>query len=95
MKSASESLFEATSLLVLSQYLTKELKKQDAAWIIDESVGVENKLLSLFTFSPLGFSFYFPPYSVGPYAQGPFEVQVPLTTLQALDIESKLLSFIQ
>ncbi len=79
----------------LIEYITNELKGQDAAWIIDGSEVLDKFLLTRFTFSPLGFSFYFPPYAVGPYVQGPFEVSVSLKTLESLGIENNLLSFMQ
>jgi hypothetical protein len=88
-------LFSPDTLPDLVKHLIEELKRQDAAWIVDETVALNPELLSLFTFSPLGFNFYFPPYAVGPYAQGPFEVQVSIETLESLGIKNALPSFIQ
>jgi hypothetical protein len=90
-----DSFFSEEALLKLSSYITEELKKQHAAWIIDESVRLDQELLSLFTFSPLGFNFYFPPYAVGPYAQGSFVVTLSPQILEEQGIKSRLLSFIK
>ena len=89
-----DDLFQEADLPALSQYVSQELEKQGAAWILDGSVALGKAELELFTFSSSGFTFYFPPYSVGPYAQGTFEVLLPLETLQQLGFETKLSSFI-
>jgi Protein of unknown function (DUF3298)/Deacetylase PdaC len=90
-----DDLFKDDALPVLIQYVSDELKKQDAAWIVDASVILSKTDLRLFTFSALGMTFYFPPYLVGPYAQGTFEVELPMETVQQLGLESMLPSFIQ
>jgi hypothetical protein len=88
-------LFSEDTLPTLTTYITDDLEDQGAAWIVDESVAVDKDLLSLFTFSPLGFNFYFPPYVVAPYVQGPFEVHLSTETLESLSIKSMLASFIK
>lgn len=87
-----EDIFDTQAIAILQQYLSEQLAAQGAAWILDASVRLEPENLSLFTFSPLGLSFYFPPYSVGPYAQGSFTIEIPTQTLEALAIHSKLSS---
>jgi Protein of unknown function (DUF3298)/Deacetylase PdaC len=88
-----DDLFDEADRQVLTSFIKDELKKQDATWILDDFVLLTNTELSRFTFSALGITFYFPPYVVGPYAQGTFEVVVPPQILHDLGLESELLSF--
>jgi hypothetical protein len=78
---ALADLFQAESGFVekLSAYCIADLKKQEAAWVVDgatESFTAEE--LSTFTVSRAGVTIHFAPYAVGPYVQGTFQVTVAL-----------------
>ncbi len=55
-----------------------DLKAQDATWVVDGQVTTLGAAdLALFTLTPAGLTFTFPPYAMGPYVQGAFTVTVP------------------
>lgn len=62
---------------VLSPILLEDLRKQEAAFVVDGMVdALAASDLSEFTVNPAGITFYFAPYAVGPYAQGGFTSEV-------------------
>lgn len=64
-----------SGLAKLAELCLADLKKQEASWVVDgtlTSLGKEE--LAVFTISPRGLTFYFEPYAVGSYAEGPYEV---------------------
>ena len=74
----------AAGLKTLSEYLIADLKEQEAAWITDgQTTAFTFDELETFTVSAQGFTFYFEPYAVGPYAQGAFVTTVPFTEIAA------------
>jgi hypothetical protein len=55
-----------------------DLKAQDATWVVEGQVTTLTAAdLALFSLTPAGLSFTFPPYAMGPYVQGAFTVVVP------------------
>lgn len=55
-----------------------DLKAQGATWVVDGQVTTLDAAdLALFTLTPAGLAFTFPPYAMGPYVQGTFTVVVP------------------
>jgi hypothetical protein len=57
-------------------------KDQVASWVQDGTVKtLTDQQLNNFTVSPKGLTWYFAPYEVGPYAAGPFEVQLKFNDL--------------
>ncbi len=55
-----------------------DLEAQDATWVVDGQVSTLHAAdLALFSLTPAGLSFTFPPYAMGPYVQGAFTVVVP------------------
>ncbi|MEX2543054.1 MAG: DUF3298 domain-containing protein [Trueperaceae bacterium] len=55
-----------------------ELRLQEAVWVEQGEVTHQTEwLLDTFVLTPGGVRFLFDPYDVGPYAQGPFEVDIP------------------
>jgi len=62
----------------LAPLVLADLKAQDATWVVDGQVSTLHAAdLSLFSLTPAGLSFTFPPYAMGPYVQGAFTVVVP------------------
>ena len=59
-----------------------ELRQQEAAWVEQGEVTRQTEwLLESFVLTPGGVRFLFDPYEVGPYVQGPFEVEIPYGSL--------------
>lgn len=55
-----------------------DLRAQNATWVVDgEVTALTAQDLALFTLAPAGLTFTFPPYAMGPYAEGTFTVVVP------------------
>ncbi len=81
---------------LLSPLILDELRQQDAAWVLDGSVSfLAHSDLSQFTISPVGMTFYFEPYAVGPYVQGSFQVTLAFETLlELIDEGSPLWRFL-
>lgn len=72
------------SLTALSDFLLAELKKKNASAVVNgETKAFKMEDLSAFTLSPKGVTFYFDPYAVASYAEGAFQVLVPLADLPA------------
>lgn len=69
---------------VLLAEVTRTLRARGAAWIVDGSVRLRERDLSVFTLSARGLTFAFAPYAVGPYAQGAFFVTVPYARVRGL-----------
>jgi hypothetical protein len=72
----------------ISNFLLKELKRQEASSILDGSIksfvdDLKKETLS-YTIHPSGLKFYFNPYHVGSYAEGAFEVHIPWKQVQKL-----------
>ncbi|MCC6694531.1 MAG: DUF3298 and DUF4163 domain-containing protein, partial [Candidatus Hydrogenedentes bacterium] len=62
-------------LAKLSELCLADLKKQEASWVVDGTLASLGKdELAVITISPRGLTFYFEPYAVGSYAEGPYEV---------------------
>ncbi|HEX7003585.1 MAG TPA: DUF3298 domain-containing protein [Trueperaceae bacterium] len=58
------------------------LRRQGASWVVQGEVTEETEwLLDSFVISPWSVRVLFDPYAVGPYVQGPYEVDVPLEEL--------------
>ena len=66
----------------LTDYVLEDLRRQDAAWVVDGTVSTLGEELEIFTLGERGLEFVFAPYAVGPYVQGPFFVTVPYETLR-------------
>lgn len=69
---------QSADLKPLLENITEELEAQQASFIVDGSVTLTEQDLSVFTLSPEGITFHFAPYQVASYAEGIFEVTVPL-----------------
>ena len=54
-----------------------DLKKQQAAWILDGSIKDIDPDQRVFNITPKGVQFTFAPYEVGYYAEGPHWVTIP------------------
>lgn len=68
----------AAYLARLVPLVLADLEKQDASWVVEGQVTTLGAAdLALFTLTPAGLAFTFPPYAMGPYAQGTFTVVVP------------------
>jgi len=64
----------------LSPLVLARLKEQDATWVVQGQVTrLSAQDLALYALTPAGIAFAFPPYAMGPYAQGTFTVVVPYT----------------
>ncbi len=65
----------------LSALLVAGLKQQGAAMVVDGEIKDFDAMLDgdggTMTVIPAGIAFHFPPYAVGPYAQGMFRVVIP------------------
>jgi len=75
-----EGLFAPGSdyLARLEPLLLADLRAQGALWVVQGQVTrLRAQDLDLFTLTPAGLSFTFPPYAMGPYVQGSFTVTVP------------------
>ncbi len=83
-----EDLFldDADYLGLLSPLVMEDLLEQGGAdWIEDGTItSLGDEDLAVFTVSPSGLNFIFPPYAVGPWVSGTFLVQVPLETVAPL-----------
>jgi hypothetical protein len=85
---------ENTDLTPILSYVTDDLKKQNASFIVDGSVTLTEQDLSVFTLSPKGLTFHFGPYAVASYAEGPLEVTLPFEIIKdnlRLEIVSEFL----
>lgn len=70
---------------LLGRHLRRELIRKEAHYVVEGSVKeADLAKCENFTFSPAGAEFHFPPYEVGPYAQGAFRVTVPFKVLQPI-----------
>lgn len=81
---------------ILSNYLIKKLKEQNASLIINGEITEFNeKDLRAFAISPRDLLFVFSPYSVASYAEGPFFVKVPYSEIrQIVNPDGPLIEFI-
>ncbi len=68
----------------VGQLVLEELERQEAEWVLQGGVEMTADELATFTLSPIGLTFYFDPYAMGPYVQGNFVVSIPLTMLDDL-----------
>jgi Deacetylase PdaC/Protein of unknown function (DUF3298) len=76
-------LFTAnTDLSPIFSYVTAELTKQNASFVVSGDVTINEKALNVFTMSPKGLTFHFAPYAVASYAEGPLEVTVPFELIK-------------
>lgn len=72
----------APYLARLSPLVVADLRSQNATWVVDGQVAsLTAKDLELFSLTPGGLAFTFPPYAMGPYVQGTFTVVVPYDRL--------------
>ena len=73
-----------TALEAMSAMLLDDLKKQGASFVVNGTISeFTAKELESFTISEQGLTFFFPPYAVGPYAEGMYKVLLPWDTLGA------------
>jgi hypothetical protein len=82
-----QDLFRADStwLRRLTPLILQDLARQDAAWVTQGDVTELTAAdLAAFTLSADGLTFYFSPYTMGPYVQGSFEVTLPFEALLGL-----------
>ena len=80
---ALEVLGRACDETALRARVAAELRAQQAAWALDGEVDRATPwLLDRFTVAPDGLRFDYAPYEVGPYASGPFSVEVPFAELR-------------
>jgi len=71
------------SFAALRRFIADDLLSQEAAWLVDGSVHAGTTwLLDPFTVTTAGLRFDYAPYDVGPYAQGPFTVEIPFELLR-------------
>lgn len=62
----------------LGPLVLADLRAQNATWVVDGQVtSLSAHDLALFSLTPAGLAFTFPPYAMGPYVQGAFTVVVP------------------
>ena len=70
---------------VLAEMLRRELLRREASYVMNGTVKQNDFLQpSGFTLSPAGVEFHYAPYSMGPYAQGSFDVLIPHKNLRPL-----------
>lgn len=79
----------AEALSSISAYCIAELKKADASLIMNGSIeALTSEQLSKFALSSRDITFFFDPYAVASYAEGPFEIAVPFESIStALKME--------
>lgn len=90
------SLFKpgADWLAGLNKPILADLRKKEAMWVVNgEVTGFKEEELS-FCVSEGGLTFFFSPYAVGPYVQGPFETFVPFKAIKGLLDEAALKALI-
>ena len=72
----------APYLARLGPLILADLRARNASWVVDGQVSsLTAKDLELFSLTPAGLAFTFPPYAMGPYVQGTFTVVVPYARL--------------
>ena len=65
------------SLGALSSLLLAQLREQGASWVVQGQVtALKAEELAIFLVCPEGIRFFFPPYAMGPYAEGTYVVDV-------------------
>lgn len=70
--------------VALRAAIVVDLLAQGAAWVTEGSVDATTPwLLDPFTVTVAGLRFDYAPYDVGPYADGPFRVLIPFSSLRA------------
>lgn len=67
---------------VLLNDVTERLKRQKASMILDGTVRLKLRDLSVFNLTQKGLSFTFAPYAVATYAEGAFTVTIPYEQLE-------------
>jgi hypothetical protein len=73
-----------TAMEAVSAMLLDDLKRQGASFVINGTISeFTAKELESFTVSEQGLTFFFPPYAVGPYAEGMYKVQLSWKALGA------------
>lgn len=83
LKLADLFLPDTQYVTALSRQCVRELRMQNASWIVDgqiSTIGEEN--LILFSITPGGIEFAFAPYAVGPFAEGSHFVEVPFAAVK-------------
>ncbi len=69
----------------LSDLLIEQLKIKGAAWVLAGTVkAFGHEHLRAFAATPDRLTFYFAPYEVGPYSDGPYEVSIGLEALSGI-----------
>lgn len=77
-------LADAGARSALVAYVLDQLRAQDATWVVqDEVLTLSNDDLALFSLTPQGLQFVFPPYAMGSYAEGTYTVLVPYDVARA------------
>jgi hypothetical protein len=76
----------------LSELCIADLKKQEASSITSEEITDLSDALAhtVFTVTPYGISLYFDPYAVASYAEGAFQVNIPLVKIKDILDTNKL-----
>jgi len=70
---------------LLSDYIIKDLKKQNAAWVVNGEIkSLKEDEIGPFALSPRGVQFAFAPYAVGPYSEGAFFVTIDYSHLKSI-----------
>lgn len=69
---------EPSARAALVDHVLAALRAQDATWVVQGEVDtLSEQDLSLFSLTPQGLQFVFPPYAMGSYAEGTYTVLVP------------------
>jgi len=89
----NDLLRDRESMDILINILLDKLQQEGAAWAEEEEMLDKDRLLEDFTLGPPGITFFFEPYTVGPYAQGSYEVFLPWE--DSPELWSENLSFLQ
>jgi len=75
----------------LSGLLLGGLRERGAMWVTNGSIKeLSVDQMRVFTATQRALTFHFAPYEVGPYAEGPYEVQIPLAALPGVLRENAL-----
>lgn len=72
----------------LGPLVLADLRRQGADWVVQGQVRqLTERDLALFSLTPAGLAFTFPPYAMGPYVQGAFTAVVPYADVVDLGVD--------
>ncbi|MEO0106496.1 MAG: DUF3298 domain-containing protein [candidate division WOR-3 bacterium] len=78
-------------LKIISDICIRSLKKQGASFVVEGEIKDVSELLDNFVITPSGLEFIFSPYTVGPYVEGYYTVEIPYKDLKnIIDLNSPL-----